>query len=438
MFKQLLMMSGMDKYYQIARCFRDEDLRADRQPEFTQIDIEASFIDERDIMALTEGMVKRLFAEVLQRRLPDFPVLTFDDAMRRYGSDKPDLRNPLELVDVADLVRRVEFKVFNAPANDPKGRVVALRAPGAGRLSRKELDGYAEFVGRYGAKGLAYIKVNERGTGAAGLQSPILKFLPEPVDRGGARPRAARSPATSCSSAPISAASSTTRSARCAINSAHDLGLIEDRWAPCWIVDWPMFERGKEGRLEAMHHPFTSPACSVEELLANPEAAHARAYDVVLNGYELGGGSIRMHRNEMQKAVFEIAAAGSGSGSAFRIPARRAEVRLSAARRHRARCRPPRDADGRCRRNSRRHRVSENADRGVSADGGADRGGRTSAARTAHSLAIRRATVTRILGIDPGSRVTGYGVIDVRRGKSVYVASGCIRTTQRRRAGATR
>jgi aspartyl-tRNA synthetase len=315
-FKQLLMMSGMDKYYQIARCFRDEDLRADRQPEFTQIDIEASFIDERDIMSLTEGMVKRLFADVLNVRLPDFPVLKFDDAMRRYGSDKPDLRNPLELVDVADLVRSVEFKVFNAPANDPKGRVTALRAPGANKLSRKELDGYADFVARYGAKGLAYIKVNERGTGAAGLQSPILKFLPEPVidailDRCGAVAgdvvffgadhRDVVSPALGALRNQL----------------AHDLGLIEDRWAPCWVVDWPMFERGKEGRLEAMHHPFTSPACSVEELLANPEAARARAYDVVLNGYELGGGSIRMHRNEMQKAVFETLGLGQEAEARF-------------------------------------------------------------------------------------------------------------------------
>ena len=315
-FKQLLMMSGMDKYYQIARCFRDEDLRADRQPEFTQIDIEASFIDERDIMSLTEGMVKRLFADVLNVHLPDFPVLKFDDAMRRYGSDKPDLRNPLELVDVADLVRSVEFKVFNAPANDPKGRVTALRAPGANKLSRKELDGYADFVARYGARGLAYIKVNERGTGAAGLQSPILKFLPEPVidailDRCGAVAgdvvffgadhRDIVSPALGALRNQL----------------AHDLGLIEDRWAPCWVVDWPMFERGKEGRLEAMHHPFTSPACSVEELLANPEAAHARAYDVVLNGYELGGGSIRMHRNEMQKAVFETLGLGQEAEARF-------------------------------------------------------------------------------------------------------------------------
>jgi aspartyl-tRNA synthetase len=305
LFKQLLMVSGMDKYYQIARCFRDEDLRADRQPEFTQVDIEASFIDERDIMVLIEGMLKRLFREILQVELADFPVFSFASAMQKYGSDKPDLRNPLELVDVADLVANVDFKVFNGPANDPAGRVAALRAPGAGRMSRKELDGYAEFVGRYGAKGLAYIKVNERAQGIAGLQSPILKFLPEDViaavlDRCGAMDGDV-----------VFFGADAARVVNDAMGAlrnqlGHDLGLIAAQWAPCWVVDWPMFERGREGRLEAMHHPFTSPSCDVDALLANPEAARARAYDVVLNGYELGGGSIRMHRSEMQKAVFEI------------------------------------------------------------------------------------------------------------------------------------
>ncbi len=315
-FKKLLMMSGMDKYYQIARCFRDEDLRADRQPEFTQIDIEASFIDERDIMTLSESMLKRLFAEILNVSLPDFPVLKFDDAMRRFGSDKPDLRNPLELVDVGDLVRGVEFKVFSGPANDRAGRVVALRAPGAGRLSRKELDGYAEFVGRYGAKGLAYIKVNERGTGAQGLQSPILKFVPQSVvdavlDRVGA----VAGDVVFFGADQRGVVNDSLGALRNQLGA--DLGLIEDRWAPCWVVDWPMFERGKEGRLDAVHHPFTSPACSVEELRANPEAAHARAYDVVLNGYEIGGGSIRMHRNEMQQAVFEMLQMGQEAEGRF-------------------------------------------------------------------------------------------------------------------------
>ena len=315
-FKQLLMMSGMDKYYQIARCFRDEDLRAERQPEFTQIDIEASFIEERDIMVLTETMLKRLFAELLHVELPDFPVLTFAEAMCRYGSDKPDLRNPMELVDIADLVQAVEFKVFNAPANDPRGRVAALRAPGAARLSRKELDGYADFVGRYGARGLAYIKVNERGTGAAGLQSPILKFLPENVieavlDRSGAVAGDVVFFGADQSGV-VNAALGALRN-----QLGVDLGLIEDRWAPCWVVDWPMFERGREGRLEAMHHPFTSPACSIEELLADPEAAHARAYDVVLNGYETGGGSIRIHSSEMQQAVFATLGLGQEAEARF-------------------------------------------------------------------------------------------------------------------------
>ena len=315
-FKQLLMMSGMDKYYQIARCFRDEDLRADRQPEFTQIDIEASFIDERDIMGLTEGMLKRLFRDVLAIELPTFPVLTFGEAMRRFASDKPDLRNPIELVDVADLMKSVAFKVFNAPANDPKGRVVAVRAPGGGKLSRKELDGYTDFVARYGAKGLAYIKVNERGNGVAGLQSPILKFLPEAVieavlDRCGA----AAGDVVFFGADGADIVNASIGALRNQLGA--DLKLIEDRWAPCWVVDWPMFERGKEGRLEAMHHPFTSPSCTVEELLANPEAAHARAYDVVLNGYEIGGGSIRMHRNEMQKAVFETLGLGQEAEARF-------------------------------------------------------------------------------------------------------------------------
>jgi aspartyl-tRNA synthetase len=316
LFKQLLMMSGMDKYYQIARCFRDEDLRADRQPEFTQIDVEASFIDERDIMALSESMLKRVFAEILDVTLPDFPVLKFDDAMQRFGSDKPDLRNPLELVDVVDLVRGVEFKVFSAPANDPQGRVVALRAPGAGRLSRKELDGYADFVGRYGAKGLAYIKVNERGKGTLGLQSPILKFVPESVvaavlDRVGA----VAGDVVFFGADQRNVVNDALGALRNQLGA--DLGLIEDRWAPCWIVDWPMFERDKAGRFGAVHHPFTSPACSVEELRANPGAAHARAYDVVLNGYEIGGGSIRMHRNEMQKAVFETLQMGQEAEGRF-------------------------------------------------------------------------------------------------------------------------
>jgi aspartyl-tRNA synthetase len=310
LFKQLLMMAGMDKYYQVARCFRDEDLRADRQPEFTQIDIEASFVEERDVMSLVEGMLKGLYSEILGVTLPDFPVLSYADAMRRFGSDKPDLRNPLELVDIADLVRDVEFKVFNAPARNPDGRVVALRVPGAAaRLSRKELDDYVGFVGRYGAKGLAYIRVNDRAAGVDGLQSPILKFLPPPVIEAVLSRVGAESSDIVFFGAD---AAVVVNDAMGAFRNhvAADLGMIEDRWAPLWVVDWPLFEKGKEGRLEAAHHPFTSPSCDVETLKKDPLSARARAYDVVLNGYELGGGSIRIHRTDVQQAVFDALGIG--------------------------------------------------------------------------------------------------------------------------------
>ncbi|HEX7036437.1 MAG TPA: aspartate--tRNA ligase [Pseudomonadales bacterium] len=305
LFKQLLMVAGIDKYYQIARCYRDEDLRHDRQPEFTQIDIEASFVSEDDVRALTEGMLRQVFREVLGEELPAFPVLSYEEAMRRYGSDKPDLRNPLELVDVADLVREVEFKVFNAPANDPKGRVVALRAPGAGRLSRKVLDDYGTFVGRHGAKGLAYIKVNDLAAGTDGLQSPILKFLPEGV----VREVLARAGAENGDVVFFGADKATTvADAMGALRGqlAKDLELTRDGWAPCWVVRFPMFEEGRDGNLTPMHHPFTRPTCTAEELVADPAAALAAAYDVVLNGYELGGGSLRIHDEATQNAVFEV------------------------------------------------------------------------------------------------------------------------------------
>lgn len=304
LFKQLLMVSGFDKYYQIARCYRDEDLRHDRQPEFTQIDIEASFISEDEIRALTEGMLRQVFREVLEVELPEFPVLDYDDAMRRFGSDKPDLRNPLELVDVADLMQQVEFKVFNAPANDPKGRVVALRAPGGGSLSRKVIDDYTDFVGRYGAKGLAYIKVNDLAAGAEGLQSPILKFLPgQVVQQVLARVGAGDGDVVFFGADRHDVVADAMGALRNALG--RDLGLIEDRWAPCWVVDWPLFEETREGALAPAHHPFTRPTCTPEELLANPAGARAAAYDVVLNGYELGGGSLRIHDEAMQNAVFE-------------------------------------------------------------------------------------------------------------------------------------
>jgi aspartyl-tRNA synthetase len=304
-FKQLLMISGMDRYFQIARCYRDEDLRHDRQPEFTQIDIEASFVTAEDVMALTERMLKQVFSQALDVELPEFPVLTWAEAMSRYGSDKPDLRNPLELVDVADLMRDVEFKVFNAPANDPGGRVVALRAPGGGSLSRKVIDDYADFVARYGAKGLAYIKVNDLEAGRAGLQSPILKFLPdEVVSEVLARVGAGDNDVIFFGADTAGVVADAMGALRDAL--AGDLDLLEDRWAPCWVINWPMFEMGRDGVPTPHHHPFTRPTCTPEEMLAEPMVAEAAAYDVVLNGYELGGGSLRIHDREMQQAVFDV------------------------------------------------------------------------------------------------------------------------------------
>ena len=303
-YKQLLMMSGLDRYYQVARCYRDEDLRADRQPEFTQIDIEASFISAQDIMALTEDMLKKVFRRVLQIELEDFPILSWENAMRDYGSDRPDLRNPLKLQDVADLMREVDFKVFSGPANDQGSRVVALLAPGGGRLSRKVIDDYTKFVGVYGAKGLAYIKVNKRSDGIEGLQSPILKFIPEEtvellLDR------------VDASDGDIvffgADKSKTVNDAMGALRQklAEDLEIIGSGFAPCWVVDFPMFSSSREG-LAAEHHPFTRPTSSVEDLLADPISAKAEAYDVILNGYELGGGSLRIHDEEIQEAVFKL------------------------------------------------------------------------------------------------------------------------------------
>ena len=315
-YKQLLMMSGMDRYYQIARCYRDEDLRADRQPEFTQIDIEASFISQRDVMDLTEGMLKHIFKDVLDVELPEFPILSWTDAMRDYGSDRPDLRNPLKLVDIGDLMANVEFKVFNGPANDPKGRVVALRAPGGGQLSRKVIDDYTEFVGRYGAKGLAYIKVNDLSAGDEGLQSPILKFLnPEVTQEVLSRVGAQDGDIVFFGADQASVVNDAIGALRNELG-AH-LGLIEPGYRPCWVVDWPMFAEGRDGTLGAEHHPFTQPTCTPEDLLADPLAAKAAAYDVVLNGYELGGGSLRIHDQTMQAAVFEALKMGQEAQSKF-------------------------------------------------------------------------------------------------------------------------
>jgi len=308
LFKQLLMMSGFDRYYQIVRCFRDEDLRADRQPEFTQIDIETSFMNEDKLMAMMEEMIRRLFKEILDTDLDrSFPQMTYEEAMRRFGSDKPDLRIPLELVDVADLMDEVEFKVFAGPAQDPKGRVVALRLPNGCKLSRKDIDGYTKFVSIYGARGLAYIKVNEKAKGRDGLQSPILKFLPDSavdgiLDRTGAEDGDL-----------IFFGADKAKIVNEAIGAlrvklGQDCGLVADGWRPLWVIDFPMFEWDENNkRWNSLHHPFTSPKEEHLELLeSDPGACNSRAYDMVLNGVELGGGSARIYRPDIQQKVFKM------------------------------------------------------------------------------------------------------------------------------------
>jgi aspartyl-tRNA synthetase len=307
-FKQLLMMSGFDRYYQIVRCFRDEDLRADRQPEFTQLDVETSFLEQSQVMALMEGLVRHVFSRVLRVQLPDpFPRLTFAEAMRRYGSDKPDLRVPLEFTDVADLVRDSEFKVFAAPAADPDGRVAALRVPGGGGLTRKQIDEYTAFVGRYGARGLAYVKVNDASKGRDGLQSPILKFLSDAAVAGILERTSAETGDLVFFGADKARIVNDALGAL-RLQVGRDLGLVEEGWRPLWVTDFPMFEWDADAkRWSAMHHPFTSPADPDPSVLAaDPRNALARAYDMVLNGSEIGGGSIRIHREEMQSAVFDL------------------------------------------------------------------------------------------------------------------------------------
>jgi len=305
LFKQLLMVSGFDRYYQIAKCFRDEDLRADRQPEFTQIDIETSFMDEEGIMGLTEAMIRKLFIELLDVDLGEFPRMPYSEAMHRYGSDKPDLRIPLELVDVADLLQDIEFKVFAGPARDPKGRVAALKVPGGAELTRKIIDDYTKFVGIYGAKGLAWIKVNELEKGAEGLQSPIVKFLGEDVALKVMERLEARNGDIVFFGADKATIVNEALGAL-RIKVGEDMNLIEREWAPLWVVDFPMFEENSDGSLTALHHPFTSPSCTPEELVAEPEGKLSRAYDMVLNGTELGGGSVRIHDQAMQRAVFKV------------------------------------------------------------------------------------------------------------------------------------
>jgi aspartyl-tRNA synthetase len=308
-FKQLLMMAGFDRYYQIVRCFRDEDLRADRQPEFTQLDIETSFLSRDEIMGLMEGLVRNLFDKVLGVTLPEpFPRMTYAEAMRRFASDKPDLRIPLELVDVADLVKDTEFKVFSGPASDKDGRVAALRVPQGGeKLSRKQIDDYTAFVARYGAKGLAYVKVNDLSKGREGLQSPILKFLSDAAIAGlMERCGAQTGDLVFFGAAKAKVVNDSLGALR--LKVGQDLGMVEEGWRPLWVVDFPMFEWDPEAkRWAAMHHPFTSPVNDDPAALkADPAGALARAYDFVLNGSEIGGGSVRIHRNEMQSTVFEL------------------------------------------------------------------------------------------------------------------------------------
>ncbi|MGX5913433.1 aspartate--tRNA ligase [Aliidiomarina sp. Khilg15.8] len=306
LFKQLLMMSGFDRYYQIVKCFRDEDLRADRQPEFTQIDIETSFMSAEQVREVTEKLVRELFTDLMGVDLGDFPTMPYSEAMARFGSDKPDLRNPLELVDVADILQDVEFKVFAGPANDPSGRVAVINVPGgASKLSRKNIDDYAKFVEIYGAKGLAWLKVNDLEQGRDGLQSPILKFLPDDAVNALLERVGVNSGDIIFFGADNDTVVTESLGAL-RLKLGEDLELVEDSWRPLWVVDFPMFEATEEG-LFALHHPFTAPVgVSAEELEAKPEQVLSNAYDMVLNGVEVGGGSVRIHENEMQATVFRI------------------------------------------------------------------------------------------------------------------------------------
>ena len=308
LFKQLLMMSGMDRYYQVVRCFRDEDLRADRQPEFTQIDIETSFMEEEQLMNMMEDMMRSVFAKVLEQQLPNpFPRMTYAEAMNRYGSDKPDLRIDLELVEVADVLTEVDFKVFSGPAKDPNSRVTALRVPNGSSLTRKQIDGYTKYVSIYGARGLAYIKVNEIAAGREGLQSPIVKFIPdEALTTILQRTEAQDGDLIFFGADKAKVVNEALGALR--IKVAQDLDLVKHGWQPLWVVDFPMFEYDEGGqRWTALHHPFTSPnSDNPQDLLDNPGESISRAYDMVLNGTELGGGSARIHKQDMQESVFKL------------------------------------------------------------------------------------------------------------------------------------
>ncbi len=311
-FKQLLMMSGFDRYYQIVRCFRDEDLRADRQPEFTQLDIETSFMSEAQITDVMEGLIRDLFKTVMNTELPNpFPRMTYEEAMRRYASDKPDLRIPLELKDIADLVKDCDFKVFAGPAQNPKGRVVAMNVPKGGAMPRSQIDEYTAFVARYGAKGLAYVKVNEIAKGRDGLQSPILKFLSDAAVAGILERTGAQDGDLMFFGADRAKVVNDAIGAL-RIKVGQDLKLVAEGWRPLWVVDFPMFEWDEDGkRWAALHHPFTAPKNDDPEVLkADPESALSKGYDMVLNGSEVGGGSVRIHRQDMQSTVFELLGIG--------------------------------------------------------------------------------------------------------------------------------
>ena len=305
LFKQLLMIGGFDRYYQIAKCFRDEDLRADRQPEFTQIDIEASFIEESEIIRLSEELIKLLIESFSDHKLDPFPTLSWDDSMERYGCDKPDLRIPLELKEIADLVIDEEFKVFSDPAKDQDSRVVALKLINGNSLSRNKIDEYTKFVSKLGAKGLAYIKVNDVNDLENGLQSPILKFLKPETISSIIKELEVDSDDLIFFGAGKKEVVNLTMSSLIK-KLGEDLDMYQKEWAPCWIVDFPMFEKNKEGNLTSLHHPFTLPKCSIGELEASPESAYAYAYDIVLNGYEIGGGSLRVFDSEMQKRILNL------------------------------------------------------------------------------------------------------------------------------------
>ena len=309
LFKQILMAAGMDRYYQIAKCFRDEDLRADRQPEFTQIDVETSFMDEEQIMTIMEEMISHVFRSHLGTELGEFPRMTHAEAMTRYGSDKPDLRIDLELIDIADLMKEVDFKVFSVPANDSESRVVALRVPKGSEISRKSIDSYTEFVSIYGAKGLAWVKVNDLGAGLEGLQSPILKFMPEEViNQLMQNVQAETGDIIFFGAGKVKIVNEAIGALR--VKVAADLGQVKAGWAPLWVIDFPMFEKASDGSLTSLHHPFTAPACDAEELAKDPLNSLSRAYDMVLNGTELGGGSIRINKPGMQEQVFKVLGIG--------------------------------------------------------------------------------------------------------------------------------